>query len=87
MRTLYDRADMMRKRNQKRLRTELRLIYDELRNRAEGELLAQFEEALERGEILEFTGTEEEMQDFLVDAVDEYFGLNHGESRDALPHA
>lgn len=76
------RADMMLKRNKKRLRTEIRIIYDEILNLAEGEMIEQFEEALERGELLEYQGTQEELQDYLVQAVDTYFGLN-GDGEDA----
>lgn len=83
----YSRERMMRKRNRKRLRTELRIIYDELRNLAEGELDRQFDEALERGELLEYQGTQDELQDFLVSAMDEYFGLQGGEHAALLQDA
>lgn len=85
MRVKASREKMMLKRNKKRLRTEARIVYDELLNIAEGEMIAQFEEALERGELIEFMGTEEDLQILLSDAVDTYFGIVGGEERDALP--
>lgn len=79
----FSREKMMLRRNKKRLRTEIRIIYDELLNEAEGAMEAEFEDALENGELLEYTGTQDELQDYLAQAVDRYFGLNSGGGSDA----
>lgn len=51
--------------NKKRLRVEGAIILDELMNEAIGEMTNQFDEALNRGEILHVGGSREEMKGFL----------------------
>ena len=60
--------------NKKRLRTEGAIILAELMNEALSEMTTQFNEAQNRGEILEIGGSREEMKAYLRVAAKRHLG-------------
>lgn len=64
--------------NKKRLRAEGSIILAELLNMALAEMTGQFNDALDRGEILEIGGTREEMKGFLRVAAKRQLALTDG---------
>lgn len=60
--------------NKKRLRTEGAIILAEVMNEAINEMTLQFNEALEKGQIVSIGGSREEMKDFLAAAARKQLG-------------
>jgi len=84
----WGRKHMMKKRNLKRLRTEMRVLYDEIANIAEADMEAEFERAFEEdGELLEFIGSQEDLGALVSSAMQQYFGPADEDRPNALQSA
>lgn len=65
--------------NKKRLRLEGRLVLDLLMNEALHAMTQEFNEALNRGEVLELEGTREEMLQYLRVAAQQQLGVGNAD--------
>ena len=73
-----DRVQLAFDANKKRLRTEGAIVLAAVMNEALAEMTYQFNEALERGELLEIGGSREEMKAFFRQAADRQLGSGSG---------
>lgn len=64
--------------NKKRLRLEGRIILDRLMNEALAEMTHEFNEGLQRGELLNIGGSAEELKGFLRIAARRELGVGDG---------
>ena len=75
-----DRIELTYEANKRRLRLEGGLILAEMMNEALQEMNTAFHEALNRGELLEISGTREEMKGFLKRAAARHLQLESGDA-------
>ncbi len=69
-----DEAELIYDANKRRLRAEGAIALSRVMNEALNEMTTQFNEGIERGELLEIGGTKEEMEQLLLKAAQKRLG-------------